>query len=263
MYIHPNTVLEVMCQSALIRHKGSPSSSRFRSASNSTGLALVSLAKSAVATQGRSGPVLFAYSCAKLCKRLQQWNSKTWRNHGSQQGMSENHSELSEPHASSLQDKMAQKNMAMRVLQGPTALATAWFDYFRQVLSSRPRCPLCQLILSIALCYALLRAWGHLVIQLCPSVPIGQVIHWSFMIFLFRHQAEGADAAAQSREIWTDRLDRTKVLRLCGRWFQRQHRLRLAEHLQQRLKDIPSAAGEWSLLSTLETHHVTSVFQYK
>ena len=80
------------------------------------------------------------------------------------------------------------------------------------------------------------------------------------LIFFFRHQAEGADAAAQSREIWTDRLDRTKVLRLCGRWFQRQHQLRLAERLQQRLKDIPSAAGEWSLLSTLETHHVISVF---
>eukprot|EP00435_Cladocopium_sp_Y103_P073151 s234_g42.t1 len=102
-------------------------------------------------------------------------------------------------------DKMARKNMAMAVLQGPKALATAWFDYFRQVLSSR-------------------------------------------------HQAEGADAAAQSREIWTDRLDRTKVLRLCGRWFQRQHQLRLAEHLQQRLKDIPSAAGEWSLLSIVWHH---------
>lgn len=127
--VRPNTVLAVLCQSALIRHKGSPSSSRFCSASNSTGLALVSLAKSAVATQGRSGPVLFAYSCVKLCricKRLQKWNSRI-----------------------SLQDKMAQKNMAMRVLQGPKALATAWFDYFRQVLSSRPRC-LCQLILSRA-----------------------------------------------------------------------------------------------------------------
>jgi hypothetical protein len=124
--VRPNTVLAVLCQSALIRHKGSPSSSRFCSASNSTGLALVSLAKSAVATQGRSGPVWFAYSCVKLCKRLQKWNSRI-----------------------SLQDKMAQKNMAMRVLQGPKALATAWFDYFRQVLSSRPRC-LCQLILSRA-----------------------------------------------------------------------------------------------------------------
>ena len=94
-----------------------------------------------------------------------------------------------------------------------------------------------------------------------PPVPIPKLFpSEDSLICFFRHQAEGADAAAQSREIWTDRLDRTKVLRLCGRWFQRQHQLRLAERLQQRLKDIPSAAGEWSLLSTLETHHVISVF---
>ena len=48
-----------------------------------------------------------------------------------------------------------------------------------------------------------------------------------------------------------------QVLRLCGRWFQRHHEMRLAERFQQCLKDMPSAAGNWSLLGALPRNGVS------
>ena len=68
---------------------------------------------------------------------------------------------------------------------------------------------------------------------------------------LFHAQVQTTKPQGQNSQRWIE------VLRLCGRWFQRHHEMRLAERFQQCLKDIPSAAGNWSLLGALPRNAVS------
>ncbi|CAK9061649.1 unnamed protein product [Durusdinium trenchii] len=135
-------------------------------------------------------------------------------------------------------DAMAKKYA--RLLSGE-AYAAGWFDSWRDYLKKK------QMAESMAKKYAFV---FHGNVQL---VAAAWFEHFRGVL-LSRQTTVGADAAAQSRELWTDRLGHVTALHFCGLWFQHHRHVRLAERLQRHLGEMPSSAGSWSLLGTVWQH---------